>query len=266
MHTQRSGLGRLAAHYVRFNLSASMAYTASFLIQVFGMALNNSAFVIFWIVLFDRIGGDIAGYGFRDVMFLWSVAASGVGLGVVFFGNAHMLSRVIYAGELDVYLLQPKPVLPNVVMSRMIVSGWGDFAYGLILFLVTQPVTWMGAALYLLFSVLLSVVYSAIRVIYHCISFYLGNAEGFANLAGELIVTFMIYPGSVFRGAAAWILHTIIPAAIVAYIPARIFAEFNPWLLLLVIAADALIVLIAFVVFRRGLRHYESGNLIGARM
>ena len=243
-----------------------MAYSTSFLIQVFGMALNNSAFVIFWIVLFERIGGDIAGYGFSDVMFLWSVAATGVGLGVVFFGNAPFLSRLVYSGELDVYLLQPKPVLPNLVMSRMVVAGWGDVLYGVILFVITQEATIVGALLFLLFALLIAVVFSSIRVIYHCMSFHLGNAEGFAQMASDLIITFMLYPGSIFKGASAWILHTLIPAAIVAYIPARIFKEFDLVALGIVLAADALIVAIAFLMFRRGLKKYESGNLIGTRM
>lgn len=263
---KRARLGRLAAHYFRFNLSANMAYSTSFLIQVFGMVLNNGAFVIFWLVLFGRIGGEIGGYGFEDVMFLWSVAASGIGLGVVLFGNANMLSRVIYSGELDVYLLQPKPVLPNVVMSRMIVAGWGDFMYGVILFAVTQPITVAGCLLFLLFTGLLAFVYSALQVIYHSISFYLGNAEGFAQMAGDLIITFVIYPGSIFKGASAWILHSLIPAAFVAYIPARIFRELDLRLLPIVIVADILFVALAFLVFRRGLKRYESGNLIGTRL
>jgi len=90
---------RLAAHYFRFNLSANMAYSTSFLIQVFGMALNNAAFIIFWHVLLERVGGEIAGYGFTEVMFLWALAASGFGVSVVFLGNAHQLSRIIYTGE-----------------------------------------------------------------------------------------------------------------------------------------------------------------------
>ncbi len=53
------GVLRLMAHYFRFNLSANMAYKGSFIIQVFGMALNNSAFIIFWYFLFQRIGGEI---------------------------------------------------------------------------------------------------------------------------------------------------------------------------------------------------------------
>ena len=263
---RHGGMLRLAAHYFRFNLSASMAYSTSFVIQVVGMALNNSAFIIFWIVLFERIGGDIAGYALADVMFLWSLAATGVGLGVVLCGNSLFLSRIIYSGELDVYLLQPKPVLPNVLMSRTMVAGWGDFAYGIILFFATQPLSFARVGLFALFSLLLGLVLVSVRVAYHSASFYFGNAEGFAGLTGELLITFMLYPGSVFRGATAWILHTLIPVAFVAYIPARIFQSFDARLLALVIAADAVIVLVSVLLFRRGLRKYESGNLIGTRM
>ena len=262
----RSGMFRLAAHYARFNLSAGMAYSTSFLIQVFGMALNNGAFIVFWLFLFERIGGDIAGYGFTDVMFLWSLAASGFGLSVIVFGNTHQLSRIIYTGELDVYLLQPKPVLLNVLLSRTVIAGWGDLIYGLILFFVTQQVSVTGVLLFLFFMILMALVVTALRVFYHCFTFFLGNAEGFAGLAGELVITFMIYPGAIFRGPTAWILHSLIPAAIVAYIPARIFASFHLGTLIVVVAADAVIVGAAFLMFRLGLRRYESGNLIGTRM
>lgn len=262
----RGAMIRLAAHYFRFNLSANMAYSASFLIQVFGMALNNSAFIIFWFFLFQRIGGDIAGYGFTDVMFLWSLAAAGFGLSVVLFGNAHLLSRIIYRGELDVYLLQPKPVLPNVLLSHMSVPGWGDLAYGIVLFAATQPMTLSGWLLFLLFAALMAIVLTAVRVFYHSLTFFFGNAEQFAGLAGELVVSFMLYPGSVFQGATSWLLHSLIPVAFVAYLPAELFEAFRWQTLLVVIGADAVIVAAAVVMFRLGLRRYESGNLIGTRM
>lgn len=257
---------RLAAHYFRFNLSASMAYSTSFLIQVLGMAINNCAFVVFWLFLFERIGGEIAGYGFADVMFLWSLAAAGFGMSVVVFGNTHQLSRIIYSGELDVYLLQPKPVLPNVLMSRTVISGWGDLLYGLVLFALTQEISLAGVLLFGFFTALMAIVVTSVRVFYHCLTFFFGNAEGFAGLAGELVITFMLYPGSIFKGATAWILHSLIPAAFVAYLPAEIFAAFSLRTLLIVLGADAAIVLVALAIFRLGLRRYESGNLIGTRM
>lgn len=261
-----AGTPRLVAHYFRFNLSAGMAYSTSFLVQVVGMAINNCAFIVFWIVLFDRVGDDIAGYGFADVMFLWALAATGVGIASVVFGNTPRLSRIVYTGELDVYLLQPKPVLPNVLVSRMMIAGWGDLLYGIVLFALTQEITLGGTLLFLLFSVLVALIATAVRVLYHCLTFVLGNAEGFAELAGELVLSFMLYPGSIFRGPTAWILHSLIPAALVAYIPAELFVEFRWSTFLVVLAADAAIVALALIAFRLGLRRYESGNLIGTRM
>lgn len=257
---------RLFGHYVRFNLRAGMEYKVSFVVQVFGMILNNSAFIFFWLILFDRIGGSINGYGFREVMFLWALAAAGFGLSVVLLGNANQLSRIIYQGELDVYLLQPKPVLPNVLASRMVVSGWGDFSYGIVLFAITQSITPFRILLFILFAILACLLFTAIRVIYHSVTFYFGNAEDFANTATEFSITFAIYPGSIFDGPVRVLLFTAVPVAFISYIPAEIFANFDPWRLLLVIAADAAFVLAAIVMFARGLRMYESGNRMGTRL
>jgi ABC-2 type transport system permease protein len=256
----------LAAHYFRFNLSANMAYSASFLIQVVGMALNDGAFILFWYFLFQRIGGDIQGYAFKDVMFLWALAATGFGAGVVVFGNANQISRIIYTGELDVYLLQPKPVLPNLLLSRMSVSGWGDMLYGLILFTATQPLNAYSIGMFVFFALLAMLVLTAMRVFYHSFTFFLGNSEDFAGMASELTVAFVMYPGSIFRGGTALILHSLVPAALVGFIPARLFKEFDPVLLLLLLAADLALMGIAVLTFRRGLRCYESGNRIGTRL
>jgi ABC-type uncharacterized transport system permease subunit len=88
-------LAGLFGHYVRFNLSAGMEYRASFVMQVFGMALNNASFLVFWMILYDRLG-DIRGYGFQDVMFLWALSSAGYGIAAVFMGNSYFLSRAIY--------------------------------------------------------------------------------------------------------------------------------------------------------------------------
>lgn len=252
--------------YVRCNLSAGMAYRGAFIAQVFGMFLNNSAFIVFWLILFDRIGADIKGYAFQDVMFLWSLAAVGYGLAEIFMGNARMLSRTIYQGELDVYLLQPKPVLMNFVVSRMGISSWGDMLYGLVLFVVSQPLTASTVCLFLLLSVLSAFVFTAVTVFYHSLTFFLGNAENFAGAAGEMVLSFTLYPGSIFEGPSVLVLHTVLPAAFLAYIPQALFKAFDLRLFLLLLVVDCLIVAAAVLFFHRGLKRYESGNRIGARV
>jgi ABC-2 type transport system permease protein len=207
----------------------------------------------------------IAGYGFRDVMFLWSLAATGYGISAVLMGNASQLSRIIYAGELDVYLLQPKPVLPNLLFSRMQVSGLGDLAYGVILFVFTQPLTIAGVALFGVFAVLASLIFTSLRVFYHSFTFSFGNAEDFAATASELSVAFTTYP-DVFRGATRWLLHSLIPAGLIAFVPAELFREFDVVTFLFLVLADAALMGAALLAFRRGLTRYESGNRIGTRL
>ncbi len=255
----------LIGRYLRFNLAAAIEYRTAFLVQVFGMALNNSAFIFFWLILFERIGSDIRGYEFSDVMFVWAIVASGYGLAVVVMGNASQISRIVYTGELDVYLLQPKTVLPNVLFSRMVVSGIGDLLYGIVLFVATHPVTARNVALFVVFVALVATLMTAMRVLYHSFTFFFGNAEAFALTASDLAVSFVLYPGSIFRGPAVWLLHSLVPAALMGYIPVALFREFDPVRFGLLILADGAIVVIAIAAFHLGLRRYESGNRIGTR-
>jgi ABC-2 type transport system permease protein len=256
---------RLMGHYLRFNLAAGMEYRASFITQVLGMVLNNASFIVFWLILFERLG-DIRGYGFKEVMFLWSLSATGYGLAGVFLGNAGNLSRTITLGELDVYLLQPKPVLPSLLASRMSISAWGDILYGLVLYAITQPIAAAPIALYLLFSVLFCLVLTSVRVFYHSLTFFLGNAEEFAGTASELVLSFALYPGSIFEGPSTIVLHSLVPAALAAWIPIELFKSFSWARLGMLVGADALVIGAALALFSLGLRRYESGNRIGARM
>ncbi len=256
---------RLFLHYARFNLSAGMEYRASFITQVIGMFLNNSAFIVFWLVLYANVG-DVNGYGFGDVMFLWSLTALGFGMAGVFLGNATQLSRVIYTGELDVYLLQPKPVLLNFLLSRMSVSAWGDISFGIILYAVTQPLQPGRILLFLIFSVLMGLVLVSLRVFYHSATFFFGNAEEFAIMASDLALSFSLYPGTIFQGPVVILLHSLVPAALISYIPVRLFRSFDPVLMLLLLVGDAAVMMAAWGAFRLGLRKYESGNRMGTRL
>ncbi|MBU8933953.1 MAG: ABC-2 family transporter protein [candidate division Zixibacteria bacterium] len=256
---------RLFGRYQATNLSAGIEYRAAFLTQVFAMIVNNSAFIIFWLILFDRVG-TIKGYDFTAVMFLWALAATGFGIAAVFFGNSSHLSQIIYNGELDVYLLQPKPVLLNVLISRSHVSGWGDLAYGLILFFATQPISIGGLLLFMLFSIMFAAILISLRVLYHSMTFFLGNAEELATRASDMVISFALYPGTLFDGPVVLLLYSLVPAALAAWIPFEIFQSFDANQLAILICADLLVVGIAYGVFCLGLRSYESGNRMGVRL
>ena len=257
---------RLIAAYLKFNLSAGMEYRGAFFIQIIGMALNNSAFILFWIILYHRAGDSIEGYSFQHVMFLWSMAPLGFGIPSVLFGNSRAISRLIYSGELDVYLLQPKPLIVNMLGSRMIISGWGDIAYGLILFLLTQPLSLGHIALFLIFSLCMAAVLIGLRLFYHSFTFFFGNAESFASMASETVLSIILYPGTIFKGPVMWLFRTIFPAAWIAFIPVELIQDFSLPTFLITLAADAIILAAGVGMFHLGLRRYESGNRIGSRL
>ncbi len=256
---------RIIGKYIRFNLAAAMEYRVSFLVQVLGMALNNSAFIFFWLLLFEKVG-EINGYGFREVMLLWSLTAAGYGINEVFLGNGRFLSPIIYRGELDVYLLQPVPLLPNILCSRMNTSGWGDLAYGIVLFLLSQELTPLRLLLFPLLCLLAAFLFSAINVLYNSLTFYMGNAENLAGSVYNMVLMFATYPGTIFKGASTWIMHTLLPAALVIWIPTELILDFSWEKGLLLLGADGLMILLAILLFRGGLKRYASGNRMGTRL
>jgi len=105
-----------------------------------------------------------------------------------------------------------------------------------------------------------------VRVLYHSLTFFLGDAEEFVGTASELVIAFAVYPGSIFRGPEALVLHSLVPAALVAWIPIELFQTFSWTRLGVLVGADALVVGATLALFHLGLRRYESGNRIGARM
>jgi ABC-2 type transport system permease protein len=256
---------RLIGYYFKFNISSVMEYRVSFLLQSFGMILNNSAFIFFWWILFNNVS-SIGGYGFKDEMLLWAISSTSYGICFVVFGNVNQITRMILNGELDTYLLQPKDPLVNIACSKTIVSAWGDTLYGVILFFILRGFDFKGFLLFLLFCITGALMFACVLVTFHSLSFYAGNVEALSQLATEFLITFGIYPEGIFNNAVKYILYTVIPVGFMVYFPARVINGFSPLLLLGVCGAALVWIIIAYSLFYHGLKKYESGNLIISRL
>jgi len=94
---------RLIWAYSRHNLMSAMAYRESFILQAFGMMINDLMFMVFWVLLFNRFP-NIRGWDLQGVVTLYAIVAVGFGIANVIFGNASRLAQLIAAGDLDFYL------------------------------------------------------------------------------------------------------------------------------------------------------------------
>ncbi|MDB4866499.1 MAG: family transporter, partial [Cohnella sp.] len=109
----------------KVNVASALEYRLSFFLLAGMMFINNFMWLFFWTLFFHRFP-VIHGWRLEDVMMLWAVGAGGFGWANVLFGNFHRIASVVSSGQLDVYLSQPKPVLLNVLASRMSVTAAGD--------------------------------------------------------------------------------------------------------------------------------------------
>ncbi len=255
---------RLAWRYLRHNLMSAMAYRGAFALQVFGMLLNDLMLMVFWTLLFQRFP-LLNGWDLTGVVTIYAVSATGFGLVVVVCGNVNRVAHIIASGDLDYYLALPANPLLHLLTSRMNLSGWGDMLFGLVLYGVIIPGGWRTFPLFLLLAILVAVVFCAVGVLAGSLAFWLGQAQDLALQWFNATLSFSLYPVDFFPGLVRVFLYTLLPAAFIGSVPARLLLQFRWSHLGLMAAFAGGMVWLAQAVFFRGLRRYESGNLIVAR-
>jgi ABC-2 type transport system permease protein len=120
-------------------------------------------------------------------------------------------------------------------------------------------------AAFLALGVLATAIFISYAVIANSLAFWLGNASALTNQLQGTLILFSTYPSALFSGPVRVLLYTAIPAGFVAYVPVRLLREWD-WTLAAGLGAVAVgSVALASGVFYRGLRRYESGNLLAMR-
>ena len=114
----------------------------------------------------------------------------------------------------------------------------------------------------MLATLLAAAVFAAFLILIQSLAFWLGIMSNLSALALNAMLTFGIYPITLFDSYAKLILFTLIPAALMGAVPAEFIRAFT-WQSLAELFVGAMIFLvIAISVFRLGLKRYESGSAI----
>lgn len=256
---------KIFACYFKLNLASALEYRASFLTQAFGMALSNSSFIFFWWIAFGQIGGRIAGYSFGDVVFIWAVTSSAFGLSRVIGANVSNLTNLIVTGELDAFLVQPCNILMNFLCARTNLSAYGDLIYGFIIMGIFYPGNLSAWLWFFCGMAAGALLMTAITLMAHTLSFYFGDASIIGQMATEFAINFSIYPEKIYAPIVRALMYSVIPVGIAVHIPLRLTREFSPGIALAGLGGTALYCVLSGWFFYRGLRRYESGNMIVVR-
>jgi ABC-2 type transport system permease protein len=243
------------------NLQSIMEYRVAFLTQVIGMMLNDFIYFAIWIIFFDRFK-EVRGWGIHDMYITYGILASGVGIAEFLFGNAFVLSDIISQGRLDYYLSLPRPVLLHTIASRTMAVGMGDFTYGFLSYGLSGQFSWDGLLRFIVAAILGAIIFTAFLVSVQSLAFWMGRVSNFSSFIFNAVITFGIYPITLFDNYAKLILFTVIPAAFIGAVPAAFIVSFSWWSLLELLAGAVIFLILALTIFRVGLRRYESGSAI----
>lgn len=145
-----------------------------------------------------------------------------------------------------------------------VLNGWGRQD----VFVLWAVITFSFGIAFGLFAQALrlsELIYLSFFVIVGSFAFYLGSSEGLAGGVGNAFIHFSTYPTRIFKGWTRVILFTIIPAGFIAEVPVDLIRRFTVQDLITLVGAAVVFAVIATGLFHRGLKRYESGNLISLR-
>ena len=120
--------------------------------------------------------------------------------------------------------------------------------------------------IFTIFTITGGLIMTSFAVILGSLSFWLRKSDTIADIGNSFITHFATYPEGIFKDITRILLYTIIPIGIVSYIPIKIINEFNPYLTIIIGLLTIVLVIIAFIIFNRGLKRYSSSNLMIARI
>lgn len=249
---------------MRTNFAMAIEYRLSFVTQVFGMMINDSMWVFFWMLYFEKFP-VLNGWGRQDLFVLWAVITFSFGIAFGLFAQALRLSELISQGQLDYYLALPKNALLHILVGQIRPANLGDLFFGPVLLALFVEMSFQKWIWFFVGGVLGGAIYLSFFVIIGSLAFFFGSSEGLAGGVGNALIHFSTYPTRIFNGWTRVILFTLIPAGFIAEVPVDLVRRFAVQDLIIMVAAAIVFLTIAWVIFHRGLRKYESGNLMNLR-
>ncbi len=250
---------------MRVNWRSAIEYRTNFIFEFVLSLLEVGMYLFYW-KLFLGISSGIPGVPFEQlaalVVFNHVIYA---GADTLIGDNVWDARDIIVRGGLDTFLAQPKSAVFQLFFSGAQPMRAIQVVVGTVLYFFFQPPSPASVALYV-FGVLIGVsIFLSWIITIHTLTFRLGNSSAVYKLLST-ILHFAKKPARIFSLAIRFVLYTVIPAAYLGAVQSEQTVHFDApiaaGLVVLAVASP----FVAAAIFRRGLKRYESGNLIGARL
>ena len=255
---------RFALYAIKKNIQSSAELRTSFLMNIFGMAVNNTAFIILW-GFFVKSVGVIGGWTVADIIGLQGFVA--LCFGIVFSAGAGIRKLADYtaSGAFDRFMLSPKNVLVRIATSSFGVSALGDIVFGIVclgIYAFLIHATIYQILLIALLVLISTIVFLAAAIAIYSMSFFFTDASSVTGSLFELFLTPSLFHGGAFQGVMRFIFTFAIPSLLIGALPVEIVRNISFGKLLLVGVLAVFWFIVSVSIFNRAIKKYESSNFM----
>ena len=253
-----------ALYAIKKNVQSSAELRTSFLMNIVGMSINNTAFIILWGFFVSSVG-IIGGWTVADIIGLQGFTA--LCYGIVFSAAAGIRKLADYtaSGAFDRFMLSPKNLLVRVATASFSVSALGDIVFGVVclgIFVFLIHATIYQILLIILLAIISTIVFLSAAIAIYSTSFFFEDASSVTGSLFELFFTPSLFHGGAFQGAMRFIFTFVIPSLLVGTLPVEIVTNVSLGKLLLVGILALFWFLISIKIFNKSVRKYESTNFM----
>jgi ABC-2 type transport system permease protein len=257
---------RLYLRLLGAHLRSLLEYETDFWIMAAATVLMQVVNVVFLSALFAKVP-VLNGWTFWGVVLMFGAVALAEGVGSLFFEGMWRLAQRINTGDLDYYLVRPYPVALQVSACEVGINGLSNIVIGGLMIGVALAhvdiawSTWRVLLGVMLFGSAIAIKV-AINLATNAVSFWLSSPSPLFAMAVHQVGDLARFPLSIYPPVLKAALGAVLPFAFVSFFPIAYLLDNGEsrWVGLLTPLVAAYCVAVAMLVFRRGLRRYESAG------
>lgn len=215
--------------------------------------------------------GQINGWNYGQLAFLYGLSVITHALSMVFFIQGWFMGYYVLEGEFDRYLTRPLSVLYQFFFTQINIIGLTDLVPGILVFgygCSKVGFQWNLSNIISLLALIIggTLIRGGIYIFLGTTSFLTRSANNFGMFTQEIFDKTTMYPISMYPESFQFILTYLIPIGWVSFYPVSdmlgiksTYAQF-PWAVGLTFLIGILVMIVAGVFFKFGLRKYESAG------
>ncbi len=260
----RSSMG-LYLHYISLKLREIMEYKASFILTVLGQFLVSFQVFLGIYFLMERFH-QVMGYTYGEVVLCYGIFLLGYSLAECISRGFDAFSRMVRQGTFDRIMLRPRSTVLQILGSGFELNRLGHllqaavmFAYGV----YVSDVSWTFFRALAVICMLIggALLFTGLFMIYAALCFFTLEGLEFMNVFTDGAKEYGKYPIDVYGKRIMRLCTFVVPYTLVQYYPLQyVLGRSQNGLLIIAPLGTILFLGLCAIVWRAGIRHYQSAG------